>query len=650
MRASGSEHPLLDDVLIKVGDFIPYDLAYVCQIHDNSLKPIASRDSSEPLTHIDRSVPIDDQFIDLLRQSERPLVTETSGEFPVLRELARSSHEINSWIAAPFSGLEAGLGFLALGSRQQHMYGAEAIKLIAPYAQLAGLAVENSQLRGQTQALQERVEQQANEIQQLLDVIPNGVLLLDKEQRIVGANGAGRGYLAQLTDVQVGQKLRRLGSQPIEVLVDAKRRGVNWHELSALESKRVFEASVQAIGPKPENDSWLVLVRNVTAERKREGYLRAQERLSTVGRLAAGIAHDFNNIMAIISLYTQLVMRASGLSDGDQQRLRIIARQAQQASDLIRQILDFSRQSVVEKKPMDLLPFLRDAVRALRQSLPETIQLQTKFDDDEFLCTGDSNRLLLALNNLVANSVEAMPDGGRITFSLRNLKLASGEPFPLPDMTSGDWICITVSDTGSGMPEEMLSRIFEPFYSTKRSGESAGVGLGLAQVYGIVKLHDGFIDVDSHVGKGTVFTIYLPAFTPSIHEPPGATDEANYLGDGEKILVVEDDAATREALAEYLSGLNYVVLTSTNGQDALELCQKEGDVQLILTDMVMPVMDGATLFTELRKAREDVKMIVITGYPLDATMVALLEQEAVSFIEKPLRVVEVARVIKDTLA
>jgi two-component system cell cycle sensor histidine kinase/response regulator CckA len=215
-------------------------------------------------------------------------------------------------------------------------------------------------------------------------------------------------------------------------------------------------------------------------------------------------------------------------------------------------------------------------------------------------------------------------------------------------MASGDWIRLTISDTGHGIPPEALSRVFEPFYSTKATNQ--GTGLGLAQVYGIVKLHDGFIDVDSQPGHGTTFTIYLPAFTPPEQEPILAKDDLTYFGSGETILIVEDDRATREALAEYLSALNYRVLTGANGRQALEIFKESGgDVQLVLTDMIMPVMDGATLYGELKSQGANVKMVVITGYPLDANLVGLLEREAISFLQKPLRVEEVARTISEAL-
>jgi CheY-like chemotaxis protein len=353
--------------------------------------------------------------------------------------------------------------------------------------------------------------------------------------------------------------------------------------------------------------------------------------------------------MAIISLYTQLVLRARELASVDRQRLEIIQGQAQRASELLRQILDFSRQSVVDMKPIDMSSFVREAVRAVSQGLPALVQVRASLCEGDCFILGDSARLLQTIENLAANANEAMPEGGQLTITLRRLKLVAGDTFPLPDMSAGDWICLSVADDGVGMSPQILARVFEPFFTTKALGQ--GTGLGLAQVYGIVKLHDGFINVESSPGQGAMFDIYLPAFTPPQEKYRPRHDDSLYAGSGQTILIVEDDRATREALAEYLQALNYTVLTAANGREALQIYnQSQNDVQLVLTDMVMPVMDGATLFAQLRQARSDVKLIAITGYPLDPGIVDLLKQEVFSFIQKPLRVEQIARSISEALS
>lgn len=648
MRADGSVSFILDEILTHIGQVVPYDSACIFLVKEDALHPVASRDLPDPAHISDRTFPLDDALTNQVLNSRQPVVLEDASSHQEFYGWGGTA-DTQGWMGVPLIVREAAIGYLSLDRRDGRPFSAREAGLAQAFANQAAMTIENARLYDEAQALLDQTQRQANQLEQLMDVMPDGVLLLDADFRVLQANGAARAYLAQLADVNVGQRISQLGSEPISKLTVAASRHTRWHELTAVEPHGVFEASAQPIGAPDQQDGWLLLLRNVTAQRKQEGYLRAQERLSSVGQLAAGIAHDFNNTMAIISLYTQLVMRSGDLPDTDRQRLQIIEGQAQRASELIRQILDFSRQSVVEKKPMDLLPFVREAVRSLGQSLPESIEIRTYFEAEDCFTKGDSGRLLQVINNLAANAAEAMPDGGQLSFALSKLNLLAGETFPLPDMTKGDWIRLTVGDSGHGIAAEDLPRVFEPFFTTKAMGK--GTGLGLAQVYGIVKLHDGFIDVDSHLGRGTTFTIYLPAFTPGDEEPVLVRDENIYTGSGETILIVEDDMATREALAEYLSALGYSVLTAANGRQALSIYNDlEGLVQLVLTDMVMPVMDGATLFTRLRQTGSDVKLIAITGYPLDAGIVDLLEQQVFRFIQKPLRIEEVARAIKEALS
>ncbi|MGD2077421.1 MAG: ATP-binding protein [Chloroflexota bacterium] len=648
MRADGSVNFILDEILRQIGQVVPYDGACIFLVEDGALRAVASRDLPDLADVTDRAYPLDDALTSQVLSSSQPVVLEDTSKHPDFTGWGRAK-DTQSWMGVPLIGRDNSIGYLSLDRRHKTAFTSREAGLAQTFANQAAMTIENARLYDEAQVLLDQTQRQASQLEQLMDLMPDGVLLLDGDFHILHANGAANAYLGQLADVKLGQRLLQLGSEPISSFTVPDAHGSSWHEVTASEPHGVFEASAQPIGASGQRDGWLLLLRNVTAQRKQEGYMRAQERLSTVGQLAAGIAHDFNNTMAIISLYTQLVMRSREIADTDRQRLTIIQGQAQRASELIRQILDFSRQSVVEKKPMDLLPFVREAMRSLHQSLPESIQLQTVFEEEDCFTLGDSGRLMQVFDNLATNAAEAMPDGGQLTFSLSKLSLISGEPFPLPDMSAGDWIRLKVIDSGRGIASQELPRVFEPFYTTKTVG--TGTGLGLAQVYGIIKLHDGYIDVDSKIGHGTTFTIYLPAFVPQEERAAPAGDDHIYLGSGETILIVEDDQATREALAEYLSALSYDVRTAGNGSEALQIYNdSEGSIQLVLTDMVMPVMDGATLFARLKQAGSDVKLIAITGYPLDAGIIDLLEQEVYSFIQKPLRVEEVARAIKEALA
>jgi CheY-like chemotaxis protein len=250
--------------------------------------------------------------------------------------------------------------------------------------------------------------------------------------------------------------------------------------------------------------------------------------------------------------------------------------------------------------------------------------------------------------NLALNARDAMPEGGALKFTLSKQDVRSYSSPPIRKMPPGRWIHITVADTGEGIPQDDLPHIFEPFFTTKGPGE--GTGLGLAQVYGIVKQHDGYIEVTSDSGKGTNFEIYLPAMF--VHEEPQplpVTEEIE-AGEGEKILVVEDDQATREGVKEVLEILNYQVFVALNGEAALELLeQTDHAFDLIITDIVMPGIGGMSLYKSLRKQYPEVKIMMMTGYPLGRGTRELLDQGKVTWIQKPLDSKSLGRSVREAL-
>lgn len=385
---------------------------------------------------------------------------------------------------------------------------------------------------------------------------------------------------------------------------------------------------------------------DISERLRQENYLQGQQRLATVGQLAAGIAHDFNNIMAVISLYTDLTTRALDPLHASQKHLQTIRTQAYRAADLIRQILDFSRQTVMERRPVELLPFLKELLKLLGRTLPENIHLQLDYDGDRFPVSADLTQLQQLLMNLAVNARDAMPDGGTLRLRLTHLHLAKSDPPPLPDIPPGDWVNLDVTDTGSGIAPENINRIFEPFFTTKPVGK--GTGLGLAQVFGIVKQHDGYIGVASQEGVGTTFSIYLP-----IADSNGTADQTEPAvqlpqGNGELILVVEDEAAIRTAVCDILTSLNYRSLAAADGEEALRLyAQHAGAIALVVSDMMMPGMNGLDLHARLHAIQPHQKFLLLSGYPLEDDV---WQQEGiVDWIKKPVSMVELAQILHRAL-
>ncbi|MBK6429260.1 PAS domain S-box protein [Candidatus Amarolinea dominans] len=515
----------------------------------------------------------------------------------------------------------------------------EQVRLLESLAEVAGATMHRLQLWQETQ-------EQARRVQQIVDTVPQGVLLLDADGRIVQANPMASHDLALIGGgAGVGDILTHLGDHPLgEMLVPSRQQG--WRQVQA--ATRSFEAIARPIGDASAPANWVVVLNDVTYARQQQRYQQAQERLASVGQMAAGIAHDFNNIMGAIVLYSELLGKAQELAERSKHYLGVIRQQADHAANLIRQILDFSRRAPMQRAPLDLLSLTKEMVKLLERTLPESIRLAVKYDQREVIVHGDPTRLQQVLMNLALNARDAMPDGGQLTFSLTTLTLAPGQTPPLPDLGPGRWGCLTVSDSGAGIAPEHLAHIFEPFFTTKGPGK--GSGLGLAQVYGIVKQHDGAIDVSSKPGAGAAFTIYLPHVnTPAPTEAQGST-VATLPSGTETILLVEDNVATREAIGESLAGLGYRVFSAATGAEALALFDAQGQgIDLVLSDLVMPEMGGLELFRRLRAQAPALKMLIMTGHAPEGDIYGDLRQAGIPWLQKPFAIADLAARLRTLL-
>jgi PAS domain S-box-containing protein len=492
---------------------------------------------------------------------------------------------------------------------------------------------ERRRAEAERERLLAELEAQARQMQHVIDTVPEGVLLLDAKGRVRLANPVAERALAVLADAGVGDVVTHLGERPLyELLTSPPTRGL-WHEVKV--EHQMFELIARPMENGSQAENWLLVVRNVTRERQVQQRIQQQERLAAVGQLAAGIAHDFNNIMTTIALYAQMASRARALSERDRDRLDVVRNQARHASQLVQQILDFSRRAVLERRPLDLLPLLKEQVKILRRTLPESIDIVVDHEPVDYVVDADPTRMQQLLTNLALNARDAMPHGGTLRIELRRRRVVDRESAPLPGMEVGSWVALSVSDTGVGISPEVLPRIFEPFFTTKAPGE--GSGLGLPQVYGIVEAHDGLIDVHSEEGQGTCITVYLPVVALQPAEVrPTAEAPALHEGQGETLLVVEDNVETRRAVVESLDLLHYHVLVAGNGREALDVLEEHRDeIALILSDVVMPEMSGVALLRALREAEIDIPVVMMTGHPLEQTLDILQEQEIVDWITKP---------------
>ena len=388
-------------------------------------------------------------------------------------------------------------------------------------------------------------------------------------------------------------------------------------------------------------------IQDVTEQKAMAEQLRHQEQLAALGEMAGGIAHDFNNLLASIMLYAQLPLnRHTELPDDVTRSLKTILTESDRAAQLVQQILDFSRRAILQTEHLNLVTFTQDVINILKRTIPENIRIQLNLACRQCVIEADPTRIQQVLINLALNARDAMPGGGKLRIDLDHRTLSPDESPPVNGMEPGAWAHLQVSDTGTGMPEEVLSHLFEPFFTTKEPGQ--GTGLGLSQVYGIIKQHEGFIDVESAPGEGTTFSIYLPSQAESAVAPEDAGAVEMMAGNGERVLLVEDAEALRTAIESFLASVNYRVSAAANGREALDLAEAARP-DLLITDVVMPEMGGQELLHRIRQMYPDLKAVAITGHLLHSEITSLLDAGFDEQMSKPFDTRELSGVIQTLL-
>jgi PAS domain S-box-containing protein len=360
-----------------------------------------------------------------------------------------------------------------------------------------------------------------------------------------------------------------------------------------------------------------------------EARLHRAEKLDAIGRLAGGIAHDFNNLLAVILNYTDFAMDAAGAEPrGIGDDLREVRRAAERAAALTRQLLVFGRREIVQPQPLDVGDIVRGTETLLARTIGEDIELEIRVGA-VWLARADRSQMEQVILNLALNARDAMPGGGRLCIAAENIALAAPEG-RRTGLAPGDYVRLTVTDTGSGMPAEVVEQAFEPFFTTKPVG--AGTGLGLPTVYGIVRGAGGHVDLRSEPGHGTCVAIWLPAAADSAVASQPEPDRASAAGAGETILVVEDARAVRTLAARILRDAGYAVVEADDPADAISLAAQP---DLVLTDVVMPGMSGGDLARVLRERRPDLPVVFMSGYTDDVVMRHGVLERRVAFVEKP---------------
>jgi two-component system cell cycle sensor histidine kinase/response regulator CckA len=416
-----------------------------------------------------------------------------------------------------------------------------------------------------------------------------------------------------------------------------------------------------------DGEAAIVYAFETTAQRTLENRINQQQKMESVGQLAGGIAHDFNNVLSAIMMATDFLLNAHKPTDPSFKDIMQIKQNANRAAALVRQLLAFSRKQTLRPQVLDLGEVLGDLRMLLNRLIGEKVKLEVIHGRDLWPVKADISQFEQVIVNLIVNARDAMPEGGRLTVQTTNVHEDESAKFNAKGMPPANYVLIEVSDTGSGIPPDIIEKIFEPFFTTKEVGK--GTGLGLSTVYGIVKQTGGFIYADSEPGR-TTFRIFLPRHVPDADESlptvPSAdapaiagvisaadsmarAASADLTGQG-TILLVEDEDGLRALNARGLSSRGYTVLEASNGIEAIEVLEREGHVDLVVSDVVMPEMDGPSLLKELRQRDPKIKIIFVSGYAEEAFAKNLPEQEQYSFLAKPFTLKQLVAEVKKTLA
>jgi PAS domain S-box-containing protein len=394
-----------------------------------------------------------------------------------------------------------------------------------------------------------------------------------------------------------------------------------------------------------ETDHFDLMVQDITKQRNLEEQLRQAQKMEAIGRLAGGVAHDFNNLLGVIIGYSELVLDQGGPASAVRGQVEQIRKAGERATALTRQLLAFSRQQVLDTKTLNLNAIISDMAQMLLRLIGEDIELQTKLDSELHSIRGDQGQIEQVIMNLAVNARDAMPQGGQLMIETRNVTVEDDELQRSTPMTPGDYILVTISDTGVGMDAETQAHIFEPFFTTKAQGK--GTGLGLATVYGVVKQSGGYIWVYSEPGVGATFKVYLPREPeePKTSPPPDIGDPRQ---GSETVLLVEDEVSLRTFTCTLLRSNGYTVLEAGDGEEALALAgQYKRPIHLLLTDMIMPGMNGPTVAEKLASLHPEAKVLFMSGYTGFVSR-GLIDPHA-ALVSKPFTREELLRKIRQVL-
>ncbi|HEY6011733.1 MAG TPA: PAS domain S-box protein [Nitrospirota bacterium] len=491
------------------------------------------------------------------------------------------------------------------------------------------LSQDKEQLEKHTHNLEGLVAERTRELSEsvqwhrsLFENATDGIVILDKNGAILNANQKACDMHGFTRETLVGTHIRLLEKDEpgrgrmadfMRQLLDGESCVFETRHNKKDGSTIDLEVSAKAISV---GDELLIqaFYRDITERKRLQEHMFQSQKMDSIGVLAGGIAHDFNNILTAILGHAEIIRRNSVLEVKSTNSLGVIEDASRRAGRMITKLLGFARKSKYEIVPLNVNDVVYDTIKLLERVVDKTAEMSVELDSRLPLIHADANQVEQIVMNLIINARDAMPKGGKISIKTTEVNVQRGMPEIPAYIVPGAYVVLTISDTGAGIPKEVVGKIFEPFFTTKERGK--GTGPGLSMVYGAVKEHKGYITVASEVGSGTIFTIYLPASPASSSAAASAAkDEVASLSSDETVLIVDDDEELLHAVQDALSSRGYKTVPVSSSTNALSIFQKiPQEIALVITDIAMPQMDGKELIRKIKETKPEIKIIAMSGH------------------------------------